>query len=106
MPFLVFYVPCPDETTARQLADQILQQRLAACANLFPIQSVYWWDQNLQQEGEWVALFKTTLALEQTLEQALTTLHPYQTPCLLRYEVRANRAYEDWIAAETKPVDP
>ncbi|MDX1911773.1 MAG: divalent-cation tolerance protein CutA [Saprospiraceae bacterium] len=101
MAFLVFYVPCPDESTARRIAGQVVERRLAACANLFPMQSLYWWEEALQHDNEWVALLKTPPALEQRLEQALLELHPYETPCLLRYEVRANPAYEDWIVAET-----
>lgn len=106
MAFLTFYITHPDEETARRIALRMLEQRLAACANCFPIQSAYWWQGALQQEGEWVSLLKTTLELEAVLEAAVRAEHPYQTPCILRQEVRANPDYEDWIrsAVQTPSV--
>lgn len=101
MPFLVFYVTHPDEATARQIATRLLDERLIACANIFPIQSMYRWEGAIQQENEWVSILKTSLALEKDLEAALIHLHPYQTPCILRYEVRANETYEQWVEDET-----
>ncbi|MCC6459994.1 MAG: divalent-cation tolerance protein CutA [Saprospiraceae bacterium] len=102
MPFLVFYVTCPDEDTARNISQHLLQQRLVACANMFPISSAFWWDGAIQQDREWVALLKTQLALEAALEAEIQGLHPYDTPCILRVEARANAAYEAWILASTR----
>jgi periplasmic divalent cation tolerance protein len=101
MPFLVFYIPCPDEATAQSIATKMLDLRLAACANIFPIQCAYWWQGAVQREGEWVLVLKTRSALEPALEQAVQLAHPYETPCILRFEARANAAYEHWITQET-----
>jgi periplasmic divalent cation tolerance protein len=102
MSFLLFYVTYPDQASALLAGQQLVEQRLAACFNVFPIQSGYWWQGQLQKEGEWVCVLKTPLALEGALEAALLGTHPYETPCLLRWEVRANQAYTDWIIASTK----
>ncbi len=101
MAFLLFYVTHPDEETARRIAGQMVEQRLAACANVFPIQSVYWWEGAVQSEGEWVSILKTSLEREGDLESALRAVHPYQTACFLRFEVRANEDYERWIREST-----
>jgi periplasmic divalent cation tolerance protein len=101
MPFLLFYITHPDETTARQIASQLVTRRLAACANIFPISSAYWWQGAVQEEGEWVSVLKTRLELESALEQAVQELHPYEVPCILRFEVRANEAYERWVEEST-----
>ena len=102
MTFLVFYTTYPDENTARSIATQLLNQRLIACANIFPIQSAYWWEGAVQQEGEWVAVLKTRLSLEQAVEAALLEIHPYETPCIMRFETRANAAYAQWIEESTR----
>ena len=101
--FLVFYITYPDEATARSISENLVKQRLAACANVFPIQSVYWWEGAVQQEGEWVSILKTRLAMESALEKAIEELHPYETPCIMRFEARANEAYERWIEACCTP---
>lgn len=101
MPFLLFYVTHPDEATARRVAEHLVNERLAACANVFPITSAYWWQSAVQRGGEWVSILKTRLDLEEKLETEIRKIHPYEVPCVLRFEVRANEAYENWIASET-----
>ena len=100
--FLVFYVTHPDEATARRISDALLQDRLVACANIFPISSAYWWGGTIAQEGEWVSILKTRLSLEHKLEAAIANIHPYDTPCIMRFELRANAAYQKWIVESTK----
>jgi len=103
--FLLFYITHPDEATARSISENLVARRLAACANVFPIQSAYWWQGAVQHEGEWVSVLKTTLGLETALETAIEALHPYDLPCILRFEVRANEAYENWIRESTSAAE-
>ena len=102
--FLVFYVTHPDEATAQRIADALLQDRLVACANVFPMASAYWWEGAIAREGEWVSVLKTRVSLEHAVETAIAKIHPYQTPCLMRFEVRANRAYHQWIEESTAAI--
>lgn len=102
--FLVFYITHPDEVTAKRIADDLLHKRLVACANIFPMQSTYWWMGEIQQAGEWVSIVKTRPELEAAVEDAVLALHPYDTPCIMRFEARANGAYEAWIRAQTEVV--
>lgn len=106
MSFLVFYVTHPDEATARQVSDKLLDRKLIACANIFPMTSAYWWEGAVQREGEWVSILKTRIGLELAVEQAIMKLHPYQVPCIMRFEARANAAYQRWIFENTSPETP
>lgn len=99
--FLVFYVTHPDEATAQRVSESLLEGRLVACANVFPISSAYWWDGGIARESEWVSVLKTRLSLEAAVEAAIASIHPYQTPCLMRFEARANPSYCVWIAEST-----
>lgn len=101
MAFLTFYITCPNEAAARQIGTEIVQQKLAACANFFPIASTYFWDGNLVQDNEWVCLLKTIPGLETAVEKAVAAMHPYDIPCIMRFETRANAAYENWIVSST-----
>lgn len=102
MPFLIFYVTHPDEASARTLSEHLVRKRLAACANISPISSLYWWDGAVQQDHEWVAILKTRPEQEQPLEAEILSRHPYEVPCIMRFEVRANAAYEQWIEDQTR----
>ena len=99
--FLLFYVTHPDEVTARSIATVLLQERLVACANIIPITSAYWWEAAIAEGDEWVTILKTRLSLEEKVEEAIAQMHPDQTPCIMRFEVRANRAYQRWIEKNT-----
>ena len=101
MPFLLFYVTHPDEETAQRVCSHLIDRRLAACANIFPVASAYWWQGATVREDEWVSVIKTRLDLEKRVEEEIRQVHPYEVPCILRFEARANDDYEAWIAAET-----
>lgn len=98
----MFYITHPDEDTARRIASHLVEIRLAACANVFPVKSTYWWEGALHQEGEWVSVLKTRPGLEFALAETVQKMHPYEVPCILRFEVRANAAYEQWIVDSTQ----
>lgn len=102
--FLLFYLTHPDEATARRIGQQLVQERLAACANYFPIQSMYWWEGQVAAEGEWVSLLKTATKRGEALEKRAEELHPYEVPCILQVTVKANEAYEKWIEESTMEV--
>ncbi len=105
MAFLLFYITHPDEATARRISEHVVNKRLAACANIAPISSLYWWSGAVQQEGEWVSILKTRLEMENALEAEIKKTHPYEAPCILRFEVRANEAYEQWILDQTRAAE-
>ncbi len=97
MNILVFYVTCPTEQAANTIVAYLLEQKLIACANIFPIQSHYHWEGALQNDREWVIVLKTTLELEFKVEAEIRSVHPYQLPCIMRYEAKANADYVQWI---------
>jgi periplasmic divalent cation tolerance protein len=95
--FSIIYITHSNEESARQLSQTLVKERLAACANIFPISSLYWWQGNLESEAEWVSLIKTSNARWKDLEARAIELHPYEVPCLMRIQVEANQSYEEWI---------
>ncbi|MDH3244003.1 MAG: divalent-cation tolerance protein CutA [Saprospiraceae bacterium] len=97
MSFSIIYITHSSEESARKLSQTLVYERLAACANIFPISSLYWWQGKLETEGEWVSLVKTSNARWKDLEARAIELHPYEVPCLIRIQVEANQSYEDWI---------
>ncbi len=99
MAFIIFYVTHPSEEEARRISDSIVTARMAACANIFPIQSAYWWEGKIENGKEWVSLLKTAPHLRRQLQEAIERLHPYEVPCIMQWEVSANEAYENWISA-------
>lgn len=99
--FLIIYITHPDEASARRVANELLEKRLVACANIFPMTSAYHWRGTIEHADEWVTLLKTKPSHWEAVCSLVGAIHPYETPCIMRWEATANAAYEAWIVAET-----
>ena len=101
MALLIVYLSHPDEATAQNISDTLIEEGLAACANIFPMKSSFIWQGEHEHGDEFVSLLKTRPELGDALEQRIIELHPYEVPCVLRLGGRANAEYEDWINTNT-----
>ena len=95
----------PDADSAKQVARQLVEQRLAACVNILPAcTSVYRWNDAVESATEVPVLIKTTLARYPALQAALTEVHPYELPEIIAVPLEAGLpGYLAWVAAETTP---
>jgi periplasmic divalent cation tolerance protein len=88
---------------ARQLARQMVAHKLAACAQISEIESVYTWKGEMVQEPEWRIVFKTTQARRPALQAALQSAHPYEVPAIVCMDLdSANAAYAEWVQENTQ----
>ena len=103
MKFSLLYVTYENTEAARKIVDFLLKERLIACANIFPIQSVYRWKWEIADTTEVVTLLKTSNKLTKVVEQKILEMHPYEIPCVmvLSDEIAANLSYASWIQNET-----
>ena len=93
----------PDAQVAGQLAQRLVEERVAACVNqLAPCTSTYRWQGNVETATEIPLLIKTTRAAYPRLEQAIRAAHPYELPEIIAVPVTAGLpAYLDWVTRET-----
>ena len=98
----------PDADSARQIARQLVEQRLAACVNILPAcTSVYRWNDAIESAAEVPLLIKTTLARYPALQAALTELHPYELPEIVAVPLHEGLpAYLAWVDTETAEPHP
>jgi periplasmic divalent cation tolerance protein len=96
---IVAFSTCPDEASARSLAQALVTERLATCVNrLAGVTSTYLWDGRLQDEAEILLIIKTTAARQAELEARLKALHPYELPELVVMPVTGgNDTYLQWV---------
>lgn len=100
--FIMSYITHPNTQEANRVCDELLNKKVIACYNLFPITSAYWWKGEIEKSEEIVSIVKTRLSNWELLQQEVKKLHSYQTPCIIKIEVEANEDYEKWIEEETK----
>ncbi len=101
MSFLDIYITFPTAEDAGRIVGQLLNKKIIACANIYPVQSSYWWEGRIEQAGEVAANVKTTAENWEKLVEEVKASHPDEVPCIVKYEVEANPEYEEWVKSET-----
>jgi periplasmic divalent cation tolerance protein len=97
MSFIIIYTTHPSKENAQNLANHLLQKKMVACANIFPIKSMYWYNGTIENEQEYVSIIKTTPENWEISQKEISEIHPYEVPCIIKIEVEANKEYEKWI---------
>jgi periplasmic divalent cation tolerance protein len=89
----------PDAERARAVANAVVSERLAACANLVPqVESIYRWQGKVETSQEVLVIFKTTHGRYQQLEERLRALHPYEVPEIISVQILGGSfAYLNWV---------
>ena len=87
---------------AERIARSLVEARLAGCVQIVgPITSIYRWKGKIETAGEWLCLIKSREERYGAIEQAIRSLHPYETPEIIAVPVAAGgRDYLDWLAGE------
>jgi periplasmic divalent cation tolerance protein len=100
---LIVFVTAATAAEAAKISEFVVKSRLAACATTFPVvHSMYWWEGKIVNDQESVVMLKTTAANFGGLQDAIRSMHSYETPEIIAVPVTHGLPqYMAWIAAET-----
>lgn len=103
MSVMFVYATAGDLDEAKRIGRKVVEEKLAACANILPgATSIFFWDGAVQEAQEALLVLKTT---EQKLEQLIgrvKALHSYECPCIEALPVvEGNRDFLEWVVRET-----
>ena len=102
---VVVYVTAPSTEEARSLARALVDERLAACVNLLPVQSIYRWQGQVEDAAETLLVIKTRQARLDALAARVRALHSYTVPEIIALPVVGGSPPDlQWIADETTPL--
>jgi len=79
------YITAPSDA-AERIARTLVEERLAACVNRVPCQSVYRWEEAVHTDAEEILLAKTTEDTYAALRDRVLEMHPYEVPCIERFD--------------------
>jgi uncharacterized protein involved in tolerance to divalent cations len=100
---VVAFCTVPDVMTGERIAQTLLSSRLVACVNIVPtVQSMYWWEDKIQNDKESLLIIKTRPALQAAVTEAIQKAHPYEVPEVLFLPVQGGlAAYLEWVQQMT-----
>lgn len=104
MSLVSVYATFASDEEARRVARALVEERLAACANILgPCHSIYRWQGKVEEADEVAALFKTSDECSAALLSRLAELHSYDLAAAFAWPVGQCRGeVVEWIEAETK----
>ncbi|MEI6380370.1 MAG: divalent-cation tolerance protein CutA [Cyanobacteriota bacterium ELA615] len=80
------------------IAAALVESRLAACVNIFPISSIYRWQGQIQSDSEYQLFIKTDIQLFSDIEAKIKELHSYSVPEIIAIDIVAgSRSYLNWL---------
>src|SRR4029079_15721137 len=90
----------PDQETARDISNELVTKKLAACANILPgIQSIYHWKDNIESGNETLVLFKLREDRQSDFQEQLRSLHPYEVPEIIFVPISSGLPeYLRWVS--------
>ena len=103
MEYYSIYITTKDEAEARKIGKTLIEEKLAACANIHPINSIYWWEGKIVEDSEIAMLVKTKAELVDEVITRVKELHSYEVPCIVSLPIE--KGYPDflkWISQSTK----
>ncbi len=102
-PFAIVMTTCGGKPEAELIATRLVEERLAACVQIFPIESIYRWEGAVQHANEWMLFCKIKSNDYANVEAAIRAAHPYSNPEIVEVRIENGaKVYLAWIASATR----
>jgi periplasmic divalent cation tolerance protein len=100
--FALVYITTSSEEESTIIGKKLVEERLAACANIVKeIKSFYWWQGNLEEDHESVLMVKTLTKHVEDIIKRVKELHSYENPCVVAFPIiGGSREYLEWLQSE------
>ena len=97
---LVVFITAGSREAASQIAEKLVDEKLAACVNIIPqIESIYRWEGKICRDSEQLLVAKTEQAYYERLEAAVRAIHSYDTPEIIALSItRGSAPYLKWLS--------
>ncbi len=93
----IIYITTSSKEEAEKIACFLFEKQLIACANFFPIESMYWWKGSLEQSNEYVLLVKTLEENYELVKKEVENIHSYTLPCIAGFLCQVNENFFKFV---------
>jgi periplasmic divalent cation tolerance protein len=96
--FSIVYITTESIEQARKIGRKLIQENYAACANIFPITSIFKWNGKIEETNEFGMILKTRSEHLRIIELIVKEIHSYEVPCIVSFNIDDGSAeYLKWI---------
>lgn len=97
------YVTAPSVRAAEKIGAAVVEEGLAACANVLgPVRSTFRWQGRIERAREAILILKTAKSRVAALTRRVKALHSYSVPCVVALPILGGNAdFLAWIDAES-----
>ncbi|MDP2766759.1 MAG: divalent-cation tolerance protein CutA [Candidatus Methanoperedens sp.] len=96
--FSIVYITAGDMEEAKKIGRTLVEERFAACVNIFPITSIFRWKGNIDEAQEFGIIVKTKTQKVKEIEKRVKELHSYEVPCVVSFNIEEGSAdFLKWI---------
>lgn len=102
--YIVLFITTATAKEAQQISRTLLNQRKAACVNIVPkVSSFFWWQDKLDSAQESLLIVKTKASQLNEIVRLVQELHSYDVPEIIALPIiGGNQDYLEWIEKEVK----
>jgi len=100
--YLWVFVTTPNRTVANKVSSYLIRKRLVACANMFPVSSMYRWNKKVYRHNEIALILKTSAKNKKKIFSEIKKMHPYKLPDLTAFKVESTKDVKKWILKSLK----
>ena len=104
MSYIIVLMTTATKKKAENIARNLLNQRLIACANIIgPVSSLFWWREKISQENEFLVLMKTRSDLFEKLATTIKQMHSYEVPEIIAVPItKGEQSYLEWLSGSLR----
>lgn len=101
--FCIVFVTAKNEEEGKNIQEQLVKEKLAACVNSLPVESCYTWKGKMERESEVLLIMKTKTSLFEKLAKRVKELHSYDVPEIIALPIlKGSEGYLKWIDEVTE----
>lgn len=96
---IIIYTIFSNKKEATRIGRLLLENKLAACVNVWPVESNYWWQDKIAKAKEQACFIKTSKKNFSRVEKFIKKHHSYRVPCIV--EIRpasTNKSYSSYLS--------
>jgi periplasmic divalent cation tolerance protein len=87
---------------AQKISQALITGKKAACVQIFPVTSCYFWNEKIVNDPEFMMFIKTQQSLYEDVEAIIRSVHSYEVPEIICLPIlKGSAAYLDWISKVT-----